>query len=141
MQQTDLYALPARIFDKIAFEPNTGCWLWTGQILPNGYGAVSRTKAQGKGLAHRYVYERLVSQIPPRQQLDHLCRVRRCVNPDHLRVVTCQQNLLAAGSLAHAAFNARKTHCLRGHEFTESNTYSYRGRRRCRACMRRRAAA
>jgi late competence protein required for DNA uptake (superfamily II DNA/RNA helicase) len=67
-------------------------------------------------------------------QIDHLCRNRRCVNPDHLEVVTAQMNTLRGETLAAA--NAAKTQCDHGHEFTEENTYAYRGHRHCRECRR-----
>jgi hypothetical protein len=67
-------------------------------------------------------------------QLDHLCRVRGCVNPDHLEVVTGATNTLRG--ISSPAINARKTHCRRGHEFTPENTYIDRGSRRCKACRR-----
>jgi len=63
------------------------CWLWTGPLNPGGYGT------NGGRLAHRVVYERLIGQIPAGLTLDHLCRVRNCVNPQHLEPVTIAENL------------------------------------------------
>lgn len=72
-----------------------GCWLWQGPRVHNGYGIIS---IQGSGVkttirAHRYAYEALVGPIPEGLQLDHLCRVRRCVNPAHLEPVTARENV------------------------------------------------
>ncbi|WP_353848602.1 HNH endonuclease signature motif containing protein [Cellulomonas sp.] len=74
--------------------------------------------------------------IPPGMQLDHLCRVRECVNPLHLELVTQRENILRGES--PAAHHARKTHCDHGHEFTPENTYRAPSRPRtriCRACV------
>ena len=68
--------------------------------------------------------------------IDHLCRVRHCVNPDHMRVCTRKENLLAEGSLSPANINKRKTVCNSGHEYTPENTYYYpNGTRGCVICM------
>ena len=85
--------------------------------------------------AHRVVYEILVGPIPVGLELDHLCRNRACVNPDHLEPVTTRTNLLRGYS--PWACRARQTHCKRGHEFTPENTYGTGdGRRYCRTCRR-----
>lgn len=108
-----------------------GCWLWLGPVNVEGYGtAISDGRRQG---AHRLVYELLVGPIPEGRQLDHLCRVRRCVNPEHLDPVSQRENILRGhGS---PALNARKTHCVNGHEFTDANTGRKRnGNRYCKTC-------
>lgn len=84
--------------------------------------------------AHRLAYEWAVGPIPPGAQIDHLCREPRCINPDHLEAVTQRENIVRGES--PSAVNARKTHCLHGHEFTPENTYRRPddGNRQCRAC-------
>jgi hypothetical protein len=108
-----------------------GCWEWSGTIDVQGYGVFAVDSHPRS--AHRYSYELLVGPIPEGLQIDHLCRNRRCVNPDHLEAVTAKVNTLR--STAPSAVNAAKTHCTNGHEFTPENTYvSPRGWRKCRSC-------
>lgn len=133
----DLYCLPDRFVKHTYFEPNTGHWLWTASLI-RGYGQfrVNHRPAY----AHRYAYEHLVGPVPEGLELDHLCRVRRCVNPDHLQPVTHRQNVLRGDS--PTADNAVKTHCPTGHPYDEANTYRRDdGHRKCRACNRRMSAA
>jgi hypothetical protein len=107
------------------------CWEWTGYTMTNGYGTVHRRP--GKHLVHRYAYELLIGPIPARLVIDHLCRVRHCVNPDHLEPVPQRENLRRGVGVPPA--NPLKTHCFRGHRYDEDNTYlARRGSRACRAC-------
>jgi hypothetical protein len=87
-------------------------------------------------LAHRWAYEFLRAEIPEGLHIDHLCRNRACVNPWHLEPVTNRVNGLRGESVA--AQHARKTHCIRGHEFTTENTYPIKNGkgRGCRECSR-----
>lgn len=132
-----------RILRSISVTPD-GCWEWTKRRNEHGYGNVSVGSAKDGTnrvkLAHRVSYECFVGPIPDGLTIDHLCRNRACVNPEHLEPVTHRVNVLRG--TAQAAFNARKTHCLRGHEFTPENTYWQAGgrKRSCRVCIQRRAA-
>jgi hypothetical protein len=114
-----------------------GCWLWTGNLNAQGYGTGTYWR-YGKQLAHRLVWMVLRGTMPTGLEPDHLCRVRRCVNPDHLEWVTHRENILRGE--APAARHARVTHCPRGHEYTPANTSMDGGSRMCRECNRRRAA-
>jgi len=117
--------------------PDLGpCWTWTGYTSGFGYGRVKlRSGAQRTANAHRVFYECLVGPIPDGLQLDHLCRVRNCVNPDHLEPVTQRENVLRGVGLS--AVNARKTHCSQGHPLSGDNLkIEVSGRRRCLACRR-----
>lgn len=120
--------LEIRFWAKVDKTPT--CWLWTGAINGNGYGHI---KIDGRMLgAHRVSYELAGRSIPAGLDIDHLCRVHRCVNPAHLEPVTRRVNSLrGVGPLAQ---KARQTHCLRGHEFTPENTYVWKTTRICRAC-------
>lgn len=108
------------------------CWEWSGALNPGGYGRF--TQGRTSVAAHRYAYEHMVGPIPDGLDLDHLCRNRRCVRPDHMEPVTNQVNVLRGE--APTAENARKTHCPSGHEYSPENTRLYRGYRYCKTCQR-----
>lgn len=99
------------------------CWLWIGATSPTGYGYF------GNMLAHHF----LIGKPPPGFEVDHLCMVRNCVRPDHLEVVTRQEN--HARQRHHGPM--RKDACGRGHPFDETNTNILpNGKRQCRTCNR-----
>jgi hypothetical protein len=142
---------PEERFWRFVEKLDNGCWAWKGAKSSSGYGKFwSGTREM---VAHRFGYELLVGEIPPGLDLDHLCRVRDCVNPDHLEPVTRQENLRRGNvggyrdSPASApSLNRAKTHCKYGHEFTPENTYvntTKRGteHRQCRTCHRLRTRA
>lgn len=111
-------------------EPNTGCWLWSGSLNWRGYGRIT---INGSGVgAHRLSYELHVGSIADDLEIDHLCRVRSCVNPRHLEAIPHALNVQRAAATRPA--------CSRGHEFTEANTrwVKTRGGRICRKCSRQR---
>ncbi len=127
---------PEDIYARLVPDPETGCLLWTG-CTGHGYGLVKIR--QRHLLVHRVAWELARGPIPEGLELDHLCRVPSCANVDHLEPVTRRENTLRG--IGPAAINARKTHCIHGHEFTPENTYlkhTSRGgvQRQCRACKR-----
>lgn len=125
--------LPRRVADKIIPEPNSGCWLWMGCLTRGGYGQLHSIRKTV--YAHRYVFELLKGQIPLGLQLDHLCRNRCCVNPDHLESVTQHLNLIRGNGFSGT--NSRKIHCDKGHSL--ENAYPVKkGGRLCRECNARR---
>jgi hypothetical protein len=111
-------------------EVTESCWLWRGSIA-RGYGKFTNDEHRPVP-AHRFGYELMVGPIPAGLQIDHLCRVRNCVNPDHLEVVTQRENIMRGETVP--ATNAAKTHCPQGHEYTPENTAISRWGRRCRKC-------
>lgn len=112
-----------------------GCWLWCGALTDDGYAKVRRPGRTKYG--HRLMYEDVVGPVPEGLVLDHLCRVRNCVNPSHLEPVTSRVNTLRGETLA--ARELEQTHCIKGHPFDEGNTRLGKGRRMriCRACAQR----
>lgn len=107
------------------------CWLWRGRVGRNGYG---RFAVGGREVAAHRVSYCLYRAIPnPRLTLDHLCRMRACVNPAHLEEVSSRVNLFRGENLA--ARRRRQTHCFRGHALDGENLHwSKAGHRGCRAC-------
>lgn len=121
-----------RFWQKVEKIPEVTCWLWTGAAVPLGYGHFwNGTRSVP---AHRFSYELHVGEIPSGLQIDHLCRVPACVNPQHLEPVTGRENTLRGVSFA--AKNAAVTHCPKGHAYAGDNLrYAGRGRY-CRECHR-----
>lgn len=120
-----------RLAAKVSIDPESGCWLFTGYRTPNGYG---RFSINGNAIyAHRAAYMLHVGPIPDGLVIDHLCRVRSCVNPQHLEATTQQENILRGESLS--AVGLRTNRCKHGHEYTGANTHILPdGKRRCRRC-------
>lgn len=121
-----------RFAEKIALT-DPGCLIWIGGAANNGYGTFW---IDGRNVsAHRWSYEYHSGPIPAGLHLDHLCRNRRCVNPEHLEPVTCRENILRGeGS---AAQHSQLTHCPAGHAYSGANLYTPPGRpreRHCRQC-------
>ena len=105
------------------------CWLWTGYRNKDGYGEYA-SKYLVTRLAHRIAYGLDKGELP-KLSLDHLCRNRHCVNPDHLEPVTTKVNTRRSNVGLHSA---NKTECPHGHTYDEKNTLVYDGKRFCRTC-------
>ncbi len=110
---------------------DNGCWQWRLALDSGGYGQLEE---HGRIFsAHRLAYELFKGPIPQGLTIDHLCRNRGCVNPDHLEVVTMRENIIRG--ISFAAVNARASHCIKGHPFDLFNTYFLpEGGRECRMC-------
>lgn len=124
-----IIGLRERIFARVSMEPNTGCWIWLNAAM-FGYGI---TSYRGRCVrAHRLSYLLFKGKIGEQFVLDHLCRVRCCVNPDHLEIVSTRENLMRGESFS--AINFKKTHCCNGHPLSEKNLRFLKGRNPNRIC-------
>lgn len=126
------HLLPESLNRKVMRDP-FGCWTIFGYLDKDGYGV---TKAGGSRIprrAHRVVYELLIGPIPNGMVIDHLCRIKNCVNPDHLEVVTIQENN------RRGVQGALKQTCAFGHPWNEENIRQIKtgprtGKRYCKSC-------
>jgi len=130
-----------RFQKKIELDLLEGCWLWTSSLDTKGYGRLHI--GDKLRVAHRLSYEHWNGSIPEGLQIDHLCRNRNCVNPQHLEAVTQtvnqrrgipmkERNIIYP--VGQGRINQQMTHCKRGHEFTPSNINWWKNHRTCRKC-------
>lgn len=110
--------------ERKEIDPILGCWVWTGHVNSNGYG-----KASGQ-YVHRLSYVAAKGEIPTGTEIDHLCRNRRCFNPNHLEAVTHRENM------ARAPHTGTETRCAHGHEYAKFGFWLIGERRRCKECRR-----
>ena len=121
-----------RFIKHCKLDKKTGCWVWQLSIDRTGYGKYHNKEKTC--WAHRFAYRLFKGKFRPELVLDHLCRNRICVNPNHLEEVTMKTNNLRGYGVG--GINYRKTHCDNGHEFSKDNTYRYQDRRDCKTCIR-----
>lgn len=120
-----------RFWEKV--NKTSSCWLWTAFIYKSGYGQFISLSGFHSQLAHRFSYAMAYGPIKKGLQIDHICRVRHCVNPSHLEAVSQRENLLRG--VGWAGINSRKTKCPKGHPFSKVNTIVEKnGWRKCREC-------
>ena len=132
------YTLPEqlRFWSYVETKASNQCWPWLRSVDGQGYGVFCAQGTRKK--SHRVSYILVHGPIPDGLVVDHMCRNRRCANPDHLRVVTQAVNSLE-NSVGATAINAAKTHCIAGHMFAGDNLkIDHRGNRYCRECNRER---
>lgn len=124
-----------RFHGKIFYDTVTGCWLFSGSWSRDGYGTFWDGKRSGR--AHRWAYENYVGPIPDGLQLDHLCRMRCCVNPDHLEPVTSRENVLRGEGRKGGK---RRERCKSGRHLMAESRVGDGKRARCRPCDQQRRA-
>jgi hypothetical protein len=117
---------------------DAGCWEWQGGVQPNGYGRFSLSRPRRTLYPHRWSYEHYVGPIPKGLQIDHLCRNRRCANPEHLEAVSPSVNTRRSPDHNSKKLAAR-THCLHGHSLDDAYR-TKKGARVCRRCAHERYA-
>ena len=117
-----------------------GCWVPVShRARTRGYATLWDAARGGPSYAHRIVYEALVGPVPDGLVLDHLCRRKDCVRPEHLEPVTQRENLMRGDT--ENARNAAKAACVNGHAYDAANTYVRpEGTRDCRVCRAQREA-
>ena len=122
-----------RFEDKYIPEPNSGCWIWLGALAPQGYGMIKDGNNDNRR-AHRISFNLFKGNISDELEIDHLCRNKACVNPDHLEAVTHKINVNRS-PLGDCANYGRRTRCNYGHEFSGENLgLRSNGGRVCRTC-------
>lgn len=121
-----------RFWEKV--QKTDECWLWVAGLNADGYGMFESVAEFGTNRAHRVAWIMANGPIPQGMQLDHLCRVRSCVNPAHLEVVTNKENILRSNGWG--GVSSRRAHCPKGHPYSGDNLRVGGGRRHCVACVR-----
>lgn len=119
-------------WNRISPEPNSGCWIWTGATIPQGYGCLRRFKKTLK--AHRVSFELFKGKISSGLHVCHRCDNPSCVNPEHLFLGTNVDNMNDKKAKGRH-YNTLKTHCKRGHLLSADNLVSGVGRI-CKTCHR-----
>lgn len=123
-------SLAQRLQERSAIEPNTGCIIWLGAER-RGYGRIWCSDERRNKSAHRVAYELLRGPVPDGHEIDHVCRTRLCVNPEHLEVVTGAENIRRG--LPFRTYV--RTECPNGHPYGNTPAGA-RGTRRCGVCYR-----
>jgi hypothetical protein len=113
-------------FDSKFTVTSSGCMEWYEKGR-NGAGYGGFWNGVRKVQAHAWSWERVHGRVPEGLELDHLCRNPPCVNPEHLEPVTHAENMARS-------VHATKTHCKRGHSYSQHGYLNRKGSRMCRPC-------
>ena len=108
------------MFEDFYKEDENGCWLWQAGLYTVGYGCYKQQ------YAHIYSYKKYKGIIPKHYHIHHKCKVKKCVNPDHLQLVHESEH--------YKIHHGLKEYCIHGHKYDDKNTRWKNGHRRCLAC-------
>lgn len=126
---TKSQSISDRFWSKVSKHGHGGCWIWTASVIKGGYGQFRVNNPPRMVVAHQWAWEETNGPVPEGLELDHLCRVPRCVRPDHCEAVTHQENV------RRGLGGVLKTHCAQGHPYAGDNLVGRENAwRRCRAC-------
>lgn len=128
----------ARFYEKIHIDKSSECWNWKGKPSSDGYGRMGIDYKVY--LAHRVSYVLKYGEPPPHMVIDHVCRNRICINPDHLEVVSLEENIrrgVGPERMRESSdAKAQRTHCKNGHPFSGYNLSLNDRQRLCKTCHR-----
>lgn len=115
------------VIKQVTYEPNTGCWLWSGALNSSGYGSVT---FQGKTWrVHRLIHTYIVGEPIVAFELHHICAQKSCCNPSHLEKLTKAQH-------SAIGYRSKLTHCPAGHPYSGDNLLMWSDKhRRCKICQ------
>jgi len=124
-----------RFMENVSVSIN-GCWLWSGTIDSYGYG-VFVTEKKNTFKAHRLSFALKRGYCSSELTIDHLCKNKKCVNPDHMELITNSENVTRGNG--PFMINKRKTHCINGHPLSGDNLVTFEserklGKRQCKIC-------
>ncbi len=130
-------AHPRNTIDNLLYRlviQEDGCFVWPGQLRPDGYG-IGRLNAK-QVRVHCVIYEHFRGLVLEGKVLHHTCKNRACCNPEHLVPLGRVENIRTDRPDHWGKYQREKTHCKNGHEFTPQNTYIHaNGTRHCKACQ------
>lgn len=137
IKEVPVFSDHERFLSKIKVNQESGCWEWQKALTNSGYGKFHIIN--GDYMTHRVSYSIFKEGLNTDLVVDHICKNRKCCNPNHLRLASFSENVLE-NSDSGAAINKSKTHCIRGHELIPPNIISSKMKsgqmsRCCRHCF------
>lgn len=132
MDSAQLDKLVLRILQRIKRNSNN-CWIWQGPLMSSGYGIIFTSSPKQSFSTHRVMLEAwLDREIRIGMEVHHICENKRCCNPKHMREVTHAEHM----KIHWQNYTSKKTHCPKGHPYSQTRYLDSAGRQRCRVCQR-----